>query len=82
MSFWKSLRVCITGGAGMVGCHLVEMLLNQGALIQVVDNMSRGTEDNLRKYKKDISMAVIDARVKDNLLRYWQKESKPKIVIN
>ncbi|MEC7385555.1 MAG: NAD-dependent epimerase/dehydratase family protein, partial [Planctomycetota bacterium] len=37
-------RVLITGGAGFIGSHLVEYLLDQGHSILVVDDLSTGLE--------------------------------------
>jgi len=43
MSFYKSKKVLVTGGTGLIGQPLVRMLLNQGAIVTVVslDNPSR-----------------------------------------
>lgn len=42
MSFWDNQQVIVTGGAGFVGSHLVELLLDAGARVHVVDDYSRG----------------------------------------
>lgn len=41
-------RVLITGGAGLVGSHLVDACLDTGAEVVVIDNFSTGTRENLR----------------------------------
>lgn len=38
----------VTGGAGFIGSHLVARLLREGYHVRVVDNLSTGTERNLR----------------------------------
>lgn len=40
-------RILITGGAGFLGSHLCERLLNEGADILCIDNLYSGTKDNI-----------------------------------
>jgi nucleoside-diphosphate-sugar epimerase len=40
-------NVLVTGGAGFIGSHLVRRLASEGFTIDVVDNMSNGSVDNL-----------------------------------
>ncbi|MBP5639477.1 MAG: SDR family oxidoreductase [Victivallales bacterium] len=41
-------RVLITGGAGFLGSHLAERMLEAGNDVLVVDNLFTGTKDNVR----------------------------------
>ena len=41
-------RILITGGAGFLGSHLAERMLNDGHDVLVVDNFFTGTKDNLK----------------------------------
>jgi GDP-L-fucose synthase len=43
MGFWTGKRVIVTGGAGFVGSHLVELLLSEEAQVVVLDDFSRGS---------------------------------------
>lgn len=43
----KNLRVVVTGGAGFVGSHLVDRLLERGDSVIVVDNFFTGQKENL-----------------------------------
>jgi nucleoside-diphosphate-sugar epimerase len=45
------LRVLITGGAGFVGSHLSEALLQRGDEVFVLDNLSTGSIDNIAHLK-------------------------------
>lgn len=41
-------RIIVTGGAGFLGSHLCERLLNEGHKVVSVDNYFTGTEDNIK----------------------------------
>ena len=43
----------VTGGAGFMGSHLVDKLVNQGFFVAVIDNLATGTWDNLPGYGPD-----------------------------
>ena len=43
----KEKKVCITGGAGMIGASLTRKLLNEGYDITIIDNLWRGNLENL-----------------------------------
>lgn len=41
------MRVLVTGGAGFLGSHLTQMLLDQGDSVLVIDDLSTGYKENL-----------------------------------
>lgn len=41
------MRTLVTGGAGFIGSHLVDHLIEEGHAVAVVDNLSSGRADNL-----------------------------------
>jgi nucleoside-diphosphate-sugar epimerase len=45
--------VLVTGGAGFIGSHLVDRLLEGGAAVRVLDNLSTGSLTNLRAAADD-----------------------------
>lgn len=46
------MHFIITGGAGFIGSHLVELLLAQGHRVTVVDNLSTGCRGNLPSHPR------------------------------
>lgn len=53
----------VTGGAGFIGSHSVEQLLEQGAAVRVLDNLSAGRRDNLPL--SDPRLELIEADIGD-----------------
>lgn len=48
MSYWETKRVAITGGANLIGSHLVEHLLKENVgHLWVIDDLSAGKRENL-----------------------------------
>src|SRR5438128_3916192 len=45
---WSGRRVLVTGGASFIGSHLVEALVQRGAQVHVVDDLSSGKLENIR----------------------------------
>jgi UDP-glucose 4-epimerase len=45
------MRYLITGGAGFIGSHLAERLLEQGERVVLLDNLSTGGMENIRHLK-------------------------------
>lgn len=45
------MRYLITGGAGFIGSHLAERLLDRGDRVVVLDNLSTGSVENIRHLK-------------------------------
>ena len=42
------MKVLITGGAGFIGSHLAEAYLDHGDEVYIIDDISTGTQDNIK----------------------------------
>ncbi len=47
---WKQCRVLVTGGASFIGSAIVDALVDRGAKVRVVDNLSSGKLENIRSH--------------------------------
>ena len=63
------MRALITGGAGFIGSHLAERLLELGHDVLVLDNLSTGSIENIAHLKANSSFSyVIDSITNEPLL--------------
>jgi len=51
----------VTGGAGFIGSHMVDLLLDRGYAVRVIDNLVGGRLDNLAHHRGD-SRLTVDTR--------------------
>jgi UDP-glucose 4-epimerase len=66
------LKSIVTGGAGFIGSHLVDGLLDLGHEVVVLDNFSTGRKENLDHVKDQIKLVKCDLSNKGD----WIKEFK------
>ncbi len=60
MNSWQGKKVLVTGGAGFIGSHLAIKLVELGAEVRVVDNLSRGRKEYLEPVADQISFIQDD----------------------
>ena len=65
------MRVLVTGGAGYIGSHLVDMLLDHGHDVTVLDNLSTGKIANLAHCLERVTFvngSILDEALVDRLV--------------
>jgi dTDP-glucose 4,6-dehydratase len=82
----NKLRALVTGGAGFLGSHLCEYLLDDGWHVVGVDNFITGTENNVRHLlnhehfqtaRQDVSTGLVFAGSLDYVLHFASPASPP-----
>jgi UDP-glucose 4-epimerase len=63
------MKFLITGGAGFIGSHLAEKLLEAGHEVSVIDNLSTGSLDNIRHLMQHEKFSyTIDSILNEDIL--------------
>jgi UDP-glucose 4-epimerase len=59
------MRILVTGGAGFIGSRLVDRLVGEGFRVRVVDNLSSGRVENLRRHIDSNAVELVVGDLKD-----------------
>ena len=54
----------VTGGAGFIGSHMVDVLLDRGFGVRVIDNLVGGREANLAHHARDQNLRFHEADIR------------------
>jgi len=62
-------RALITGGAGFIGSHICEKLLNSGKEAVIFDNLTVGSENNIPKGAQFIKGDILDQKALESAMK-------------
>jgi len=62
MSELKGKRILVTGGAGFIGSHIVDRLVEEGASVVILDNLCSGKIENIVQHKGKVKLIQKDLR--------------------
>jgi len=58
-------RILVTGGAGFIGSHLVDVLLENNCFVKVIDNLSNGKKENIKHHFSNSNFEFIHGNILD-----------------
>lgn len=69
------MRILVTGGAGFIGSHVVDALVDRGHRVTVLDDLSSGQEENLNRRAKFIKGDVTSQKKLESVFKRVQPEA-------
>ena len=58
-------KILVTGGAGFIGSHIVDRLLDEGFNVRVFDNLSTGDKKNLAQHESKENLQFIEGDIRN-----------------
>ena len=55
-------KILVTGGCGFIGSHVAQRLVDLGARVVILDDLSRGKEDNIADFRGKVAFIKGDIR--------------------
>ena len=71
------MKILITGGAGFIGSHVADLMIENGHDVAIVDDLSSGKKENINPNATFYHLSILDKRLPDIF-----KEVKPEVVIH
>tara|TARA_B100000123_G_C25733898_1_gene430607 strand:+ start:281 stop:1222 length:942 start_codon:yes stop_codon:yes gene_type:complete len=71
------MKILVTGGAGFIGSHLVDKLLEKGHIVTCIDDFTLGSKNNLENAltNKNFQLEEFDLLNLDNLSKFFENKN-------
>lgn len=66
---FNGVSCLVTGGAGFIGSHVAQRLVQAGARVRILDDLSSGREENLAAIRRDVEFTHGDIRDGEKLAK-------------
>ncbi|MEJ5928719.1 GDP-mannose 4,6-dehydratase, partial [Corynebacterium sp. H128] len=76
------MRTLVTGGAGFIGSHLTDLLIEKGHDVVVVDNLSRGRTENLAAAQATGKCTFVEADILELDFDAFLAEHRPEVIFH
>ena len=64
-AIWNNKKVLVTGGTSFIGSHLVDALVERGAKVRVVDDLTSGRLSNIEHHLKGGHVTLVEADLRE-----------------
>jgi len=71
------MKILLTGGAGFIGSHVADLLLQKGHEVAIIDNLSSGKKENVPAGAVLYPISITDPGIEDVFLK-----EKPEVLIH
>jgi UDP-glucose 4-epimerase len=71
------MNILLTGGAGFIGSHVADLLINEGHSLTIIDDLSNGKKENIPENTSFYQLSITDPSIKKIF-----EDKKPDIVLH
>lgn len=76
------MKTVVTGGAGFIGSHLVDLLIEKGHHVTVIDNLSSGRMENLASHLDSGAVELLEQDIRDADFEAIFRRIEPEVIFH